>query len=448
MHGILGPADQNHRAPANGALRDEVERARNGREARFRRSDAGQNDYADAEKPAPSDRPDSDVREIPQISLGRTVASGRSAASKARSRDTLASAMVGPNIRKTTRGYFDVVKPEGDAIRVVGWMFRVAAPFEEIELRVNGRPAARQPAMNLDRIAKAFPWISHAGQSGFSFLHRPDADAGTLEAVGLVSGRTAGRLQTVFRMEVDSLGPVPPPSLMARVSGSDSADFFRADGQRTFADFAAAVERHGGFSGVRRMLDWGCGSGRVTAHFLADGRISEVHGTDIDGEATRWCAQALPGGHFQETGPYPPLPFPDAYFELVVAYSVFTHLEREVQKAWLGEMRRVLAPGGLLLATVHGEFAALFAFPDRFPRSFSARVAERLGLKKIIAGEIMDGTRDHALDGVAPNDYYRGVHQTENYTVREWSQFLDVVEYREAGVGNFQDLVVLRKPAG
>jgi hypothetical protein len=108
----------------------------------------------------------------------------------------------------------------------------------------------------------------------------------------------------------------------------------------------------------------------------------------------------------------------------------------------------VIGPGGMLLATVHGEFAALFAFPDRLPRSFSGRVAERLGLRTIIAGEIMDGTRDHALDGVAPSDYYRGVYQTRNYTVREWSQFLDVIEYREAGIGNYQDLVVLRKRAG
>ncbi len=350
------------------------------------------------------------------------------------------------DVRKTTRGYFDVVKPEGDAIRVVGWMLRVAAPFEEIELWLNDRPAARQPVVNLDPIARAFPWIPHAAQSGFSFLHRPEARTGTLEAVGLINGRAAGRLRTVFTRDVDSLGPVPPTSLMLRVSGSDNVDFFRADGQRTFADLAAAVERHGGFARVRRMLDWGCGCGRVTAHFLADGRAPEVHGTDIDGEATRWCAEAFPRGRFQETGPYPPLPFPDASFDLVVAYSVFTHLEREVQKAWLAEMRRVLAPGGLLLATVHGEFAALFAFPDRLPRTLSGRLAERLGLRTIIPAEIMDGTRDHALDGVAPSDYYRGVYQTKSYTVREWSPFLEVLEYREAGVGNFQDLVVLRKP--
>lgn len=345
------------------------------------------------------------------------------------------------NLRKLTRGYFDVVKPEGDALRVVGWMLRVAAPFEEIELRVNDRRAARQPVVNLDPIAKAFPWIPHAAQSGFSFLHRPEAKAGTLEAVGLINGRAAGRLRTVYALDVDS-PPAPPPALMARVSGSDNIDFFRADGQRTFADLAAAVERHGGFGRVRRMLDWGCGCGRVTAHFFADGRVSEVYGTDIDGEATSWCEKAFPRGHFQKTGLYPPLPFPDAHFDLVVAYSVFTHLERGAQKAWLGEMRRVLAPGGLLLATVHGEFAALFA---RRPQNRSDRFFESLGLRSILPEEIIDSTIDHALDGVAPADYYRGVFQRKAYTLREWSRFLDVVEYREAGVGNYQDLVALRR---
>lgn len=78
-----------------------------------------------------------------------------------------------------------------------------------------------------------------------------------------------------------------------------------------------------------------------------------------------------------------------------------------------------LSPGGLLLATVHGEFAALFTFSDRAPRNPLGRIAERLGLRPIIPGDIIDSTRDHALDGVAPSEYYRGVYQTRNYTVRE-----------------------------
>jgi SAM-dependent methyltransferase len=326
-------------------------------------------------------------------------------------------------------------------------MFRIDRPFEEFELRIDGRPVVRQRAANLDRVAKAYLAFPHAGQSGFSFLERSPVSSGPVEVVGFVNGRAGGSIRTVFSRDREALGPFPPPDLMLRVTGSDNPDFFRADGGRTFADFAAAVERRGGFGRIRRMLDWGCGCGRVTAHFLADGRVGEVHGVDIDGEATAWCAQAFPRGRFQQTGLYPPLPFPDGHFDLVIAFSVFTHLERGVQKTWLTEMRRVLSPGGLLLATVHGEFAALFTFPDRIPRKLRDRVGAWLGRRSLIEGEISDATQDHAIDRLAPGGYYRSVFQTKRYTIREWSPFLDVVEYREAGVGNFQDLVVLRRPA-
>lgn len=354
---------------------------------------------------------------------------------------------VRPNVRKLTRGYFNVVRVEGGTLRIEGWMLRIDRPFTEFELRLNGAKVARQPVRELEDYTKAFPWIPHAAQSGFFFVEQLPSVAGTVEVVGLIDGRPAGRLRTVFSSDLGALGSLPPAPLMLRVAGSDNPDFFRADGQRTYADFAAAVERHGGFSRVRRMLDWGCGCARVTAHFLADGRVREVHGVDIDGEAVSWCRESLPRGTFQQTGPYPPLPFPDGCFDLVVAYSVFTHLPAEVQSAWLAEMRRVLAPGGLLLATVHGEFAALFSLPIREPQNLRERLELLFGGGPIKGG-IMDSVQDRALDGIAPDGYYRSVLQTKRYTVREWSRFLDVIEFREAGVGNFQDLVVLRRPAG
>ena len=181
--------------------------------------------------------------------------------------------------------------------------------------------------------------------------------------------------------------------------------------------------------------------GAGPAHFLADGH-ARGHGTDI---AVRdaLVREAFPRGRFQETGPYPPLPFPDAYFDLVVAYSVFTHLEREVQKAWLAEMRRVLAPSGLLLATVHGEFAALFAFPDRLPRTFSGRLAERLGLQTIIPGEIWIA---RAITPRGSPDDYTGVSTNESYPVREGRTFLEVLGTASRASG-IPDLVVLRNPA-
>ena len=50
----------------------------------------------------------------------------------------------------------------------------------------------------------------------------------------------------------------------------------------------------------------------------------------------------------------PPLPFDDARFDLVLGYSVFTHLNVQYQDAWLGELRRLVRPGGILLLSISG----------------------------------------------------------------------------------------------
>ena len=51
----------------------------------------------------------------------------------------------------------------------------------------------------------------------------------------------------------------------------------------------------------------------------------------------------------------PALPFEDRYFDLISAFSVFTHLDQD-EMAWLLELRRILRPGGLrLYATVLDE---------------------------------------------------------------------------------------------
>ena len=52
-----------------------------------------------------------------------------------------------------------------------------------------------------------------------------------------------------------------------------------------------------------------------------------------------------------------------------------------------------------------------------------------------------------ALDGIAPEGYYRGVFQTREYTIQEWSKYFEILEYIERGVANYQDLVVMRRPA-
>jgi hypothetical protein len=102
-----------------------------------------------------------------------------------------------------------------------------------------------------------------------------------------------------------------------------------------------------------------------------------------------------------------------------------------MQLAWLQEMKRILSPGGLLLASVHGEFAAYFCFPETF--------------RDILKRRIYDEMLDPALDGIAPAGYYRGTLQSKEYTNTVYSKYFEILEYKERGSSNHQDIVVMKK---
>ena len=105
----------------------------------------------------------------------------------------------------------------------------------------------------------------------------------------------------------------------------------------------------------RRVLDFGCGAGRTLRQFAASAAHAACFvGCDIHLDSVRWVARHLnPPFGAVRNGERPPLPFPDQTFDLIYAMSVFSHLS-ETSTAWLLELRRVLRPSGLLIATVPG----------------------------------------------------------------------------------------------
>ncbi len=105
-----------------------------------------------------------------------------------------------------------------------------------------------------------------------------------------------------------------------------------------------------------RALDLGCGdarhSGLIPASQLVLADISPVA---LDRARRRGPRDA----RVVEIEADAPLPFADCEFELVVAIDVIEHV-RDTQ-LWLSEVRRVLAPGGLLALTTpaHSRLTAL-----------------------------------------------------------------------------------------
>src|SRR5438445_7550939 len=94
-----------------------------------------------------------------------------------------------------------------------------------------------------------------------------------------------------------------------------------------------------------RILDAGCGSGRNMVELSRCGTVSAIEVSPASVALARErCAGEVVEGSVLE------MPFADASFDLAASLDVIEHLEDDVGA--LRELRRVVAPGGALLATV------------------------------------------------------------------------------------------------
>ena len=177
------------------------------------------------------------------------------------------------------------------------------------------------------------------------------------------------------------------------------------------------------------ILDFGCGCGRVTRYWQGV-TAARVFGTDYNPTLIDWCSRNLRFAKFGVNQPIPPLSFADRQFDVIYAFSVFTHLTEDLQMAWIHELTRVLAPGGLLLLSTHGE-------------RYMGRLddAER---RRFAAGELVVKN-----DVSAPGTNACAAYHPLAYVRDRLAGELELVDFQPEGAkGNpHQDLYVLRKPA-
>lgn len=320
----------------------------------------------------------------------------------------------------------------GRGTRIRGWILMPDGPFDRIHAYLNGREFYTCDPESRPDIREAFPHIPDSDRAQFNFeIPRRVARHGRLDIVGKRDGRPIGRMSFRFRHDLIDRFPTPPQQLMCRVVDTTDPRYFHAHGYKSFGELRDAVGRHWSGGPIRRLLDWGCGCGRLTMHWLRRRNVREVHGCDIDAEAIGWCQENLPRGKFAVVPFAPPTQYPDNYFDAVSAFSVFTHLTSENQRAWLGEMRRIMAPGGIFAASVEGSSAAWF--------KFGPPAAE------LMRDGINDSKRETGMEAIVGPDAYRRTYQTLDYTRRVFGEYFEILDYRERGIGNCQDLIVLRK---
>jgi SAM-dependent methyltransferase len=108
--------------------------------------------------------------------------------------------------------------------------------------------------------------------------------------------------------------------------------------------FAASVRNSG------PVCDIGCGPGHVAQYLHQQGL--DVCGIDLSSGMIEQARRLNPGLHFQQ-GDMTALDVPDATWSGMAAFYSIIHIPRDEVVRALGELRRVLCPGGLLLLAFH-----------------------------------------------------------------------------------------------
>jgi cyclopropane fatty-acyl-phospholipid synthase-like methyltransferase len=162
---------------------------------------------------------------------------------------------------------------------------------------------------------------------------------------------------------------------------------FFASGERTVAEEILTDMQNicqGKTPGEMRVLEIGCGAGRVTRALAR--LFGEVHGVDVSGEMIRICREALhdqPNASVYQNDGKDLSVVPELPFDFAFSSIVFQHIpSREIIESYVREVQRLLRPGALFKFQVQGNIG-----PEPQPdetwlgASFSERQAVEMALR-------------------------------------------------------------------
>lgn len=200
------------------------------------------------------------------------------------------------------------------------------------------------------------------------------------------------------------------------------------------------------------ILDFGCGTLRVSRYLIQFKPQYRYLACEVNPHSLEWVMTRFgDAARIFPMNERPPLELADGSVDFAFAWSIFSHYSERLHRDWLEELHRILRPGGYLLATIHGG-------------TLLDRVRNEEGMLSQLRGDGVDMGRvgqDYASPGYGYYSCYpEGVESVKwnpkdfgmsfispGYIEREWSKLFEVVTIDPGVISNFQDVVLLRRPA-
>jgi SAM-dependent methyltransferase len=249
--------------------------------------------------------------------------------------------------------------------------------------------------------------------------------------------------------------PPPPDWLIGRVVGEGTtARIFHEHGLGNWRTIVSSLVE-GGFDLERgRLLDFGCGCGRLIRFFARYARGVELCGADVDKDAIGWCAENLEFGSFAVLPQRPPSPYADEEFDGLYAFSIFTHFPETLHRAWLEDLHRICKPGAAVVLTTHGATCVKLWMEDKVGGLLVPSPAQiRADLPKFEKR----GYLYYSFEGTTPKfeenqefwerqkpDLFGQAFLSKQYIAEHWLDLFELVAHEDAPEG-WQDFVILRR---
>ncbi len=176
---------------------------------------------------------------------------------------------------------------------------------------------------------------------------------------------------------------IPDQQLQSQIHGAASWEISMRE---AFA-FYEFVKASGSLNGAHRFLDFGCGWGRMTRPFMRDFDLDKLFGFEPNALHAIISRALNPYVTIFSGGFSPDGSIPKSWFDLIVGWSIFSHLSEASLMEWLKEISAVLRPGGHAVFTTWGL---------RFLRRLQVEQAQLVAGKEIhwYSKKCLDGAGD------------------------------------------------------